>query len=116
MNYSAFKPPVHAFDLDFLPKFSDTKTTDKRSTFLHFFARALKSSLPTVCNGIFADLSAVEAASKLPLATIQQKCSSLATGFNQLKEQIKLARNSTLRNDQVPLQTKKAQFFMLKKS
>ncbi|KAJ7382145.1 Delphilin [Desmophyllum pertusum] len=76
-----------AFKIEYLNKLRNTKTSDNKSTLLHFLVQSIESKCPEVLN-IKEELSSVPTAAKVSGQMVACEVEDLSTGMKELKSDL----------------------------
>lgn len=92
MNGGSAKGGASGFKLDTLSKLRGTKsTTDPQNTLLHFLVTSLKTTQPSVHEGLKIDLAAVHAAARTEMSAVLTEVNKLQTASRKLRKSLDAA-------------------------
>ncbi|KAJ3049045.1 Diaphanous [Rhizophlyctis rosea] len=88
MNADSFRGGAWGFSIDTLVKLGDTKSTNNKTTFLHYLVQVIDSKFPEL-KDFAAELDALEKGARVSLPAINQEISELSRGFKDMENDLK---------------------------
>ncbi|KAJ3031043.1 Diaphanous [Rhizophlyctis rosea] len=99
MNADSFRGGAWGFSIDTLTKLGDTKSTNNKTTFLHYLVRVIDARFPEL-KDLGAELDALEKGARVSLPAITAEVAELNRGFTDMEKELKVPA-SGVKNDKL---------------